>query len=71
MSGNQDKLDQCLSKATLDFETFASELTAGRNNGLIDDDTGQLLSSLSECIGAKLEVLKLLADELETVRIDA
>jgi hypothetical protein len=68
MSTSQAKLNECLSQATLHNETFSTELTAARRNALLDDDTGKLLTSLSECVGAQLEALKLLADETKSSR---
>jgi hypothetical protein len=61
MIRNQDKFDERLSKATLNFKTFADELLASRRNGLIDDDLGKLLTTLSDGVGAQLEALQLLS----------
>jgi Ca2+-binding EF-hand superfamily protein len=63
MPSNKDKLDQRLKKATLDFEAFASVLSAARNNKLISDDLGEIFSALDKSLSSQLEVLKLLAGD--------
>jgi hypothetical protein len=66
MPSNKDKLDQCLTKASLDFEAFAEQVEAGRRNRFNDESLGKLLSALVESHGSHLEALKLLAGNVET-----
>ena len=63
MPSNKDKLNQRLKKAALNIETFASVLSAARNNKLISDDLGEIFSALDKSLSSQLEVLKLLAGD--------
>jgi hypothetical protein len=61
----QKQLEDSLSKATVIFERVSREVESGVSFGTASQDPSQLLTALSECLGAQLEVLQLLVGSIE------
>lgn len=65
MLRNQDKLDDCFSKVALTGKDLNTKVTRSLENNFINKETHDLFTAIFESLGAQLEALQLLANEIE------